>query len=33
MALCDQLAARLKAARELAAHYATAATEAALEAA
>ncbi len=33
MALCDQIAARLKAARELAAHYATAATEAALEAA
>ena len=33
MALCDQLAARLKAARELAATYATAATEAALVAA
>jgi type I restriction enzyme S subunit len=33
MALCDQLAVRLKAARELAAQYATAATEAALEAA
>ncbi len=33
MALCDQLAARLKTARELAAHYATAATVSALEAA
>lgn len=33
MALCDQLAARLKAARELAAQYANAATDAALEAA
>jgi type I restriction enzyme S subunit len=33
MALCDQLAARIKTARELAANYATAATEAALKAA
>lgn len=33
MALCDQLATRLKDASELAAHYASAATEAALEAA